>query len=265
MILVLIPTFNCSDSLEYTLKNSVIESLKHRFLIVDNMSTDNTVAIAKSYGIEVHENTANLGRVENWNKCLEIAKERKSEFCKLLFAGDILHKDAIDIYTSAFKDPQVGFVCGAYNVLEQGINTRISHFKREKILLPEESLKMSIKKNNWFGPPSCQAFRTKVLEGVKYNTSMPWVADWLLSIELSKITLVSYSIHSLATFNVTSRKYYKVYKAELSARLEELSVLIFLSSQYGLEHPQIYKKIAKKLTVLEIVRILGSKLFQKFI
>lgn len=262
-MLILIPTYNCSESLEYTLKHSVREKSGVKYLVVDNLSTDSTRNVAEKYDVEVYINKENIGRVGNWNRCIEIAKERQYTFCKLLFAGDILHKEALDIYDYAFKDKNIGFVCGAYLVKDTDTERRITHFDREKIISPEESHVFNLSKRNWYSPPSCQAYRVSELKQIQFNPSIPWIADWKFSIDVAKNTHVFYTDKNIATFNVLSRNYYNVAKNKLSSRLEELTLISYLDEEAEGENKFIYKYLAQKLTLREILRITILKFYQK--
>ena len=77
-----IPCYNAGGTIERCL-DSVLAEAKTvpgcEILLVDNASTDNTLAIARKMleGItcaRIVVNEKNLGRIENWNRCLELAR-----------------------------------------------------------------------------------------------------------------------------------------------------------------------------------------------
>jgi len=95
---VAIPNYNGGENLR-----RAIESCKHiklnaddyEILVVDNKSTDNSVQIINELkkelpNIRLWENERNVGRIQNWNVCLE---KCKGKFLILLFTNDSISKE----------------------------------------------------------------------------------------------------------------------------------------------------------------------------
>jgi len=119
LVSVVTPVYNGAKYLRECIE-SVLEQTytDWEYLIVDNCSTDATVAIAEEYAqqdsrIKVVKNTEFLDIMPNWNRALrQISPD--SQFCKVVHADDTLFPNCIEAMVSvALKDDRVGIV-GAY-------------------------------------------------------------------------------------------------------------------------------------------------------
>lgn len=96
---IAIPVYNAEDYIERAIKSCENINLsldEYEILVVDNNSTDNTIQVVKDIksikfkNIKIHKNNTNIGRVNNWNKCLELAE---GEYLIFLFSSDELNKN----------------------------------------------------------------------------------------------------------------------------------------------------------------------------
>lgn len=91
---VFVPVYNGGELLLETVASCVNVSLpqdRYRVLVLDNGSTDGAVdEVERRYGdrVEVIRNETNLGRIGNWNRCVETAEQRGFRFFSFLFVGD---------------------------------------------------------------------------------------------------------------------------------------------------------------------------------
>jgi hypothetical protein len=91
---VFVPVYNGGDLLLETVASCVDAGLpedRYRVLVLDNGSTDGAVdEVERRYGdrVEVIRNETNLGRIGNWNRCVETAEQRGFRFFSFLFVGD---------------------------------------------------------------------------------------------------------------------------------------------------------------------------------
>lgn len=94
---VMIPAFNGGQLLETTLRSCLagrLDPRRHAVVLCDNGSDDGSheaaLALAReSRGLlHVHRNEANLGRVGNWNRCLEVSEGMGARFGTYLMVGD---------------------------------------------------------------------------------------------------------------------------------------------------------------------------------
>ncbi len=91
---VFVPVYNGGELLLETVASCVDAGLpedRYRVLVLDNGSTDGAVdEVERLYGdrVEVIRNETNLGRIGNWNRCVETAEQRGFRFFTFLFVGD---------------------------------------------------------------------------------------------------------------------------------------------------------------------------------
>lgn len=117
--LIAIPVFNGEAGIVSSLNSCLSQSVDVHILIIDNCSTDGTVELiqknfSKENNITFIQNKENVGRVGNWNLCLDFFQSSNFIYFKFLFPGDKLPKDSIAISESIFMSHNVSVVCGSY-------------------------------------------------------------------------------------------------------------------------------------------------------
>jgi glycosyltransferase involved in cell wall biosynthesis len=98
-ISVLIPTYNYARFLPAAIESVLAQEFRDfELLIVDDCSADDTAEVVQPFRdrdprVHFSVNAANLGMVDNWNHCLELAR---GEYIKFLFGDDKLcHRQAL--------------------------------------------------------------------------------------------------------------------------------------------------------------------------
>ena len=94
---IAIPNYNGGENLERAIescRNINIPTNDYEILIIDNCSTDNSINIINKLkdefsNIVLVENKENVGRIQNWNVCIENAK---GKFLIFLFSNDIINE-----------------------------------------------------------------------------------------------------------------------------------------------------------------------------
>lgn len=133
MISILIPCYNRSDLIGETIQSALSQTVTDiEVVIVDNDSTDGSLAVAQSYAdrdsrVRVFKNESNLGPARNWKRCLDEARGR---YAKFLWSDDVLHPEFLQYtYPILDQNPDVGFVYTHYQYfhhkpfdLDQGAN-----------------------------------------------------------------------------------------------------------------------------------------------
>lgn len=97
VLTVAIPTYNGGAPLLQAVESCKYISLSREefeVLIVDNCSTDGSLnqvkkQFSKQLPLRIVKNDSNVGRIGNWNRCLELAK---GEFLMFLFTSDLVAK-----------------------------------------------------------------------------------------------------------------------------------------------------------------------------
>jgi hypothetical protein len=88
---VLMPTYNYGRFLGEAIESVLAQDFQdYEFIIIDDCSSDNTKEVAERYAaghpqLRFETNSANLGMVANWNRCLGAAR---GLFVKFLFGDD---------------------------------------------------------------------------------------------------------------------------------------------------------------------------------
>lgn len=116
LVSVVTPVYNGAGFLAECIESVLAQgyaNLEH--VILDNASTDETNAIAQSYGardprIRVLRNPATLPVIENWNRSLEVISP-ESTYVKTLHADDLLYDGCVaKMVELAEANPSVGVV-----------------------------------------------------------------------------------------------------------------------------------------------------------
>jgi len=117
-----LPTFNSSARIERCLRGVLAQQTASReILLVDNASTDDTVAKARALlngipGARIVVNETNIGRIENWNRCLELATGR---YIKFALANDVLLPGGAKMLLSvAQSNPGATLICSKQRDVE---------------------------------------------------------------------------------------------------------------------------------------------------
>jgi len=82
-VVVVMPAYNAESTLERTL-NDIPEGAAQEIILVDDRSSDNTVAVAKGLGITVIEHDENKGYGGNQKTCYTAALEKGAEYVVML-------------------------------------------------------------------------------------------------------------------------------------------------------------------------------------
>ncbi len=148
--LIAIPAYNAEEFIARTLRSCVNQTLKSAILVVDNCSTDNTREIVKEFqeqydNIQLVVNEWNLGRVGNWNRCLELFNESESEYIKFLFTGDTIKPNCIEEVEKVFKQyPDLGAVFWSFEFKKDDSISIARDYEESRYLPPAEINELNI-------------------------------------------------------------------------------------------------------------------------
>lgn len=232
-ILVCIPSYNAEESISVTIESALDQSVKNfKILVVDNNSTDKTSEIVENIRhdndnfekIEFVANPSNLGRISNWNKCIELFLLSDFDYLKFLFTGDTLQKDCLEALLDGFKryDDKIGIVVAGYNNTEGGMVKKVKVFNEEKYLTPKEGLRLFVESGNWVGAPLSCMFSKDAVRGLHFDKSFDFTADLVFYIN-AVCRFDTLCITKIAgNFSALQRKHFQKYRPSLFAKLEEL-------------------------------------------
>lgn len=100
LISICIPTYNGVQYLRECLDAVLSQSFSNfQVIVVDDQSSDNTWEVLKQYAaqdnrLSLFKNEHNLGLVDNWNRCIELAD---GEWIKFVFQDDIIRHDCLEL------------------------------------------------------------------------------------------------------------------------------------------------------------------------
>ena len=154
--LVAVTTFNAEKNLGETLESCIKQSVLTEVWIIDNLSSDNTIAIANDYAskyqnVKVFVNERNLGRVGNWNRAIDLFVDSDFDYLKIIFPGDLIDCNCIEVLDSIFlSDPNVGSIGFSYRVQEPGGDVWVSKNSLARGYVdPKETTKLNLVKGGF--------------------------------------------------------------------------------------------------------------------
>jgi len=207
---ICIPVYNGEKYIAKTIESAIHQTFDGamEILIIDNMSTDDTVGIVRNFDderIRFIQNKENIGMVGNWNECL---KQARGKFIHILCADDIMECDCIrEKYKLISRDKQMTMVFGASMVVDEDNNVllRRKPLRHGGVLNGIDLARRSFKSHNLFGEPSNVMFRRST--GVKiggYNPDIPYSPDWDFHMRLAAYGRVGYVQDCLVRYRVSS-------------------------------------------------------------
>ena len=114
LVSILIPVFNREDHIEECIDSALKQTyINIEIIVVDNASTDKTWEICQKIKdtdprLKIFRNSANLGPVMNWKKCLDYSS---GHYIKVLFSDDLIHPKCIEMMLPKLESySEVGFV-----------------------------------------------------------------------------------------------------------------------------------------------------------
>jgi glycosyltransferase involved in cell wall biosynthesis len=114
-----IPTYNRAALVKACVHSALTQTYQNIEVVVsDNASTDDTIAILKSFSdprLRVVSNSENLGHVGNFNRCL---REARGEYFVLLCDDNMIEPSFLEQCVRLVeKEPGIPIVLAAYNIL----------------------------------------------------------------------------------------------------------------------------------------------------
>lgn len=186
--LVAIPAFNCRDAIASSLESCARQTAPCDVFVVDNCSTDDTPAIAERFvrrdgRFRLFVNERNLGRVGNWNRCLELLAEHGHDVIHLLFAGDTLEPECVARARQAFAEhPRAGAVFWPYAFIRDGETTVTRVFEGSRYIPPAELDELNILGGSILGAIVCNAYSREAIGDVRFNEAFVGKHDFDLRI-----------------------------------------------------------------------------------
>lgn len=183
LVSVCIPVYNGEKFLKETIDSVLIQDIDDmEIIVVDDCSTDNSIAIIKSYNderIKVYKNYKNMGIVKNWNKAIEFCN---GKYIKILCQDDLLLAGCLKKQIEVLKrNEHIDFVTGCSFIInaESKVIFKRINYKMFKGRNNKELLKTSLKKGNFFGEPSLILFRKRIISQIgMFDDQFKYFPDW---------------------------------------------------------------------------------------
>ncbi|GAC15215.1 glycosyltransferase family 2 protein [Aliiglaciecola lipolytica] len=190
--LITIPVYNAEDYIARTLDSCISQSIATSIIVVDNNSTDSSAKIVKDYQdkykqISLVENGSNLGRVGNWNRCLDLFEQSDAEYLKFVFAGDTLLPHCIEQVEAVFeKEPGLAIVAWPYVFIDAYKQTsRTPRILNEDIRLNFSQLvERSMYPSQFAGAIICHTFARFAIQGERFNDVFLGMAEFTNKVPL---------------------------------------------------------------------------------
>lgn len=177
---ICVPAYNGSRFLREALDSAVVQTYPEtEVVVVDDGSSDNTLAIAKQYAelhpqIKVFANPQPAGMVANWMRCIETARY---PWIKFLFQDDVLRPDCVETMMRLCKQSPVA-LCGRRFIIDENTSAarrtvfetllKPEHLFAAGVISPTQLAQQLVKHGaqNILGEPVCLLFHRTVLDEV---------------------------------------------------------------------------------------------------
>jgi len=208
LVSVVTPVYNGAEYLVECIESVVDQTYANwEYVIVDNCSTDDTLAIARRYEardarIRVVAADVFVGQIENQNRAVrEISPE--SKYTKVLHADDWLFPECLERMADlAENNPTVGVV-SAYRLEETRVT--LDGLPHSITVLPGREIARSTLLASpypfLFGSPSSVLIRSDLVRARDpfYNEANPWNEDTEACLESFKVSDFGF-VHQVLTF-----------------------------------------------------------------
>ncbi len=190
-----LPVFNSAARIERCLRGVLEQRAKSReILLVDNASTDDTVARARALldgvpGARIIVNDRNIGRIENWSRCLELAT---GESIKFALANDRLLPGGADMLLKAARaNPGAAMICSQQlNVDGIPENPQPADETRATLTLNRKAALLRLsERGNDTGALGGMLIRGEGVRrhNLRFRADIPYWSDFYFTIELAAL------------------------------------------------------------------------------
>jgi glycosyltransferase involved in cell wall biosynthesis len=254
--MITIPVFNGEQHLRRTLESCRSQSVPADVVVIDNQSTDASFSIASEYAsnysnFRVVQNSRNLGRIGNWNKCLEVFHEADNDYLILLFASDELMPDCVEEAEAEFSsDDELGVVVWPYEFINLDGNSSISRvFDRAVVLNSSDAYEQNLVQGSVLGASLSNSYSAKAIGSHKFEES--YIGKSEFDIAVCKGFKISFLDEPLAKFHQADHHTYEYSKKTLRLPVEveliSLTELESSESEVGqVEYNELRDRIVSK-------------------
>ena len=258
LVSVCVPTYNGARFLRQCLDSALAQSWRDlEILVVDDGSTDESLAIARDYGrrddrVRVAVNPVNLGLVENWNRCVALAR---GSWIKFLFQDDYLEPTCLSRMLDAAKGDSALVAARREIVFEPGVSAAVrrsyepftaraslrAFFGPGPRIGADEFAAHLVRRPrlNCIGEPTAMMLRRSAFERFgAYNRDFAVLADWELAARVAIHRGLAYVDETLAAFRVHA---WSATQTRMAGRRFRVQVLDGLIMDHELANAPLYE------------------------
>lgn len=192
-VTVTIPVYNARSQIERCLEAVRQQNvLDVSILVVDNASDDGTFEfvtelLAGVEGAKVVRNSSNLGRIENWNRCIELSNTR---YVKFALVNDVLLPGSLQCLLDAadLADDTV-MVCSRFKTVQDipDLLPEVNEHPTALVRSSQETARFFATNGFRTGGLNGMLLNREIImqRGLRFREEIPYCADYLLGIELA--------------------------------------------------------------------------------
>lgn len=230
-VAIYIPTYNADALIEPTLFSCLEQTIKDwHVYVVDNASSDTTLAKIDAFitthdakdKVSIIKNTTNLGRIGNWNKCLELFCASNHDFLKFLFTGDRLLPHCLEtqLHIFASNKKSLGLVTCGTIIEKEGRSYYAARIHKEGSIPSAQGLRYAVERGCWFGSSVSCGLVKKESAVATFDPLYAWAADFKFGVDIVANCDAYFITDGLTVFNYSSRKFYSTQVTKLRSRVE---------------------------------------------
>jgi glycosyltransferase involved in cell wall biosynthesis len=261
---ICVPTYNGAAYFRECLASIHAQTLgDFEVLIVDDESTDDTLAIAAEFArrdqrFQIHRNPKRLGLVGNWNRSLELAR---GEWIKFVFQDDTIENRCLERLVAACRHYQCAFgFCRRQVVFDElASDTLRNYFQAHQVTLDEiyglkdchlageTFARRAVERMDWnpVGEPTAVLFQRSLIKDFgKFVPAMIQRCDTEYWLRLGANVGVVQVAERLATFRVHDKSTTSQNQSKRDYRARLIDPLIL---HYLILHEKHYQVLRREL------------------
>jgi glycosyltransferase involved in cell wall biosynthesis len=209
---ICIPCYNDAAHIGLTIRSVLAQTYVHFILhIIDNASTDNTLATVRSFRdprIRIHKNASNIGMFGNMNRCIEVSTHT---YLKILCSDDVLYPDCLMTQVLSLKkhaDSVLSYATSSVINEADKVLLYRRFFRRDTEINGGIVINRILKSGRSLGEPSGLLFRTAVLKShhIRFDTGFRSIGDLDLLIKILRHGNGYYNAGVLYAFRLTANQ-----------------------------------------------------------
>ncbi len=194
LVSICIPAFNAEASITSCLNGVLAQAEPDwEIIVVDNCSTDRTAAISRELlsgrpNAEIIVNSTNLGRIGNWNRCIELSR---GKFIKFAFTNDVLLPGAVKALLKPLIDDEKVLLSGSRQMCVKSIPEHLPKVATSPgtVVMPPSQSLLFLAKKGFADLGSLNGMlyrRSPIIENnLQFREDIPYFADFVQALEMA--------------------------------------------------------------------------------